>query len=201
MHVLLIRKTPDSHNNIFGRTLNPLNTKLTAGGSSGGEGALIALRGSILGVGTDLAGRLLYLRKASVANKAAGSIRTPSLCCGVYGFKPSSGRIPWGGQTGPGLKGITGITGMLPSAGPMATSLNDLELFMSSVVYTKPWLDDSDTHPVPWLKEDWSSKGNVLTIGVLAEDPIFPLHPPIRRASECFVLCLSPKKFLVSSRQ
>lgn len=39
----------DSHNNIFGRTLNPANRLLTAGGSSGGEGALIAMRGSILG--------------------------------------------------------------------------------------------------------------------------------------------------------
>ncbi|KAI4596870.1 hypothetical protein KJ359_005215 [Pestalotiopsis sp. 9143b] len=41
--------TGDTHNNIFGRTLNPRNTLLTAGGSTGGEGALIALRGSILG--------------------------------------------------------------------------------------------------------------------------------------------------------
>ena len=40
----------DSHNNVFGRTLNPANRQLTAGGSSGGEGALIAMRGSILGI-------------------------------------------------------------------------------------------------------------------------------------------------------
>lgn len=49
-------KTADSHNNVFGRTLNPWNTSLTAGGSTGGEGALIAFRGSPLGVGTDVAG-------------------------------------------------------------------------------------------------------------------------------------------------
>lgn len=42
----------DSHNNVFGRTLNPANTLLTAGGSSGGEGALLAMKGSPLGVGT-----------------------------------------------------------------------------------------------------------------------------------------------------
>ncbi|KUI63179.1 Acetamidase [Cytospora mali] len=46
--------TADSHNNIFGRTLNPWNTSLTAGGSTGGEGALIAFRGSPLGIGTDV---------------------------------------------------------------------------------------------------------------------------------------------------
>lgn len=50
-------QTTDSHNNVFGRTLNPLNTSLTAGGSSGGEGALVAMRGSPLGVGTDVGGR------------------------------------------------------------------------------------------------------------------------------------------------
>ena len=41
---------------MFGRTLNPWNTTLGPGGSSGGEGALVALRGSPLGVGTDVAG-------------------------------------------------------------------------------------------------------------------------------------------------
>ncbi|MCJ1410567.1 hypothetical protein MMC19_004653 [Ptychographa xylographoides] len=43
-------------NNIIGRTLNPVNQILSCGGSSGGEGALQALRGSTLGVGTDIAG-------------------------------------------------------------------------------------------------------------------------------------------------
>ena len=41
-------------NNIIGRTVNPRNKHLSCGGSSGGEGALLALRGSILGVGTDI---------------------------------------------------------------------------------------------------------------------------------------------------
>lgn len=66
----------DSHNNIFGRVLNPLNTALTAGGSSGGEGALLGSHGSPLGVGTDV----------------GGSIRVPAMCNGLYGVKPSHGR-------------------------------------------------------------------------------------------------------------
>lgn len=48
----------DSHNNVFGRVLNPLNLNMTAGGSSGGEGVLVAMRGSILGVGTDVGGSI-----------------------------------------------------------------------------------------------------------------------------------------------
>lgn len=43
----------ETNSNVFGPTLNPCNLRLTAGGSSGGEGALVALKGSIIGVGTD----------------------------------------------------------------------------------------------------------------------------------------------------
>ena len=50
----------ESVNNTFGRTVNPLNRKLTSGGSSGGESALIAFGASLLGVGTDIG---MYLRK------------------------------------------------------------------------------------------------------------------------------------------
>jgi Asp-tRNA(Asn)/Glu-tRNA(Gln) amidotransferase A subunit family amidase len=81
--------TAESHNNVFGRTLNPYHLNLTAGGSSGGEGALVAMRGSLLGVGTDI----------------AGSVRIPSICCGTVGFKPSVDRIPYGGQTSAGRAG------------------------------------------------------------------------------------------------
>jgi amidase len=38
----------------FGRTLNPFNLKLSAGGSTGGEAALLAMKGSVLGIGTDI---------------------------------------------------------------------------------------------------------------------------------------------------
>lgn len=47
---------PETYNLIFGRTVNPSNRTLTSGGSSGGEGALIQLKGSPLGVGSDIGG-------------------------------------------------------------------------------------------------------------------------------------------------
>ncbi|KAN0108812.1 amidase [Hyaloscypha variabilis] len=159
--------TADSENIIFGRTLNPKNLGLTAGGSSGGEGALIAFRGSILGVGTDI----------------AGSIRIPSSCCGVYGFKPTTNRIPYGGQTSPALSGMPGI---VPSAGPLATNIGDLELFVKSIIDAKPWVRDSSVDAVPWFElpppavPSYTTK--FLTIGVLEEDPELPLHPPVKRA-------------------
>lgn len=49
--------TCETVNNIIGRTTNPRNKEWSCGGSSGGEGAIIGLRGGIIGVGTDI-GRL-----------------------------------------------------------------------------------------------------------------------------------------------
>lgn len=46
----------ETYNHVFGRTTNPYNRYMTPGGSSGGEGALLAMRGSPLGVGTDIGG-------------------------------------------------------------------------------------------------------------------------------------------------
>uniref|UniRef100_A0A7M4FL82 Fatty-acid amide hydrolase 1 n=1 Tax=Crocodylus porosus TaxID=8502 RepID=A0A7M4FL82_CROPO len=63
----------DCSNAIFGQTLNPWDHRKSPGGSSGGEGALIAAGGSILGFGSDL----------------GGSIRLPSSFCGLCGLKPT----------------------------------------------------------------------------------------------------------------
>lgn len=46
----------DTVNNLYGRTCSPFNRELCVGGSSGGEGGLIAMRGSPLGIGSDLGG-------------------------------------------------------------------------------------------------------------------------------------------------
>ncbi|KAK8258119.1 fatty-acid amide hydrolase [Phyllosticta capitalensis] len=161
--------TGDSDNNIFGRTLNPHKTFLTAGGSSGGEGALVALRGSPLGIGTDI----------------AGSIRIPSLANGTYGFKPTTDRIPYGGQAHPGLPGLP--NGIIPSAGPLANSLADLRLLMKAVIDAEPWTYDGSASTVPWLgglrgDSEAELAKRPLTIGLLPEDPAAPLHPPVKRA-------------------
>lgn len=154
--------TAESHNNIFGRCLNPHNTMLNAGGSSGGEGALVAFRGSPVGVGTDV----------------AGSVRIPSLCCGTYGFKPTSNRVPYGGQAIPGLPGFKPI---VASAGPLANDFEALELFTKAVIDSTPALLDSTAIDVPWRKLDQPKKSG-LRFGLLPEDPSYPLHPPIKRA-------------------
>ncbi|KAK7932252.1 hypothetical protein PG985_002964 [Apiospora marii] len=157
--------TADSENNIFGRTLNPHNTKLNAGGSTGGEGALLAFRGSPLGVGTDI----------------AGSIRIPSVCCGIYGFKPTADRVPFGGQNAcPFPRNF--LPGITPAAGPMANTLADLRLFMDIVFGQNPWKYDGTAIDIPWRSLDQKTAGSdKLVIGIAPEDEEFQLHPPVKR--------------------
>ncbi|KAK8131123.1 hypothetical protein PG984_007561 [Apiospora sp. TS-2023a] len=159
--------TADSENNIFGRTLNPHNTKLNAGGSTGGEGALLAFRGSPLGVGTDI----------------AGSIRIPSVCCGIYGFKPTADRVPFGGQNSCPFP-RNHLPGIVPAAGPMANTLADLRLFMDIVYGQNSWKYDGTAVDIPWRSLDQKATGNgsgKLVIGIAPEDEEFQLHPPVKR--------------------
>lgn len=153
----------DSHNNIFGRTLNPLNTALTAGGSSGGEGALLGLRGSILGVGTDV----------------GGSIRVPAMCQGLFGVKPSCGRVPYAGQEDGGNPGVAKLS-LSASAGPMAHSARDVELFFKAVSGQRPWQADPDVVPGSWDALSSVSERK-LRIGVVRRDGVMEPHPPISR--------------------
>ncbi|CEJ60247.1 hypothetical protein PMG11_08828 [Penicillium brasilianum] len=151
--------TADSDNNVFGRTLNPWNTSLGPGGSSGGEGALIALRGSPLGVGTDI----------------GGSVRIPALCCGTYGFRPSAARIPNGGMRACTTSGMKFI---LSCAGPLSLDLDGIETFFKTIFGTRPALYDSTILDIPWRQV---SAKPILRIGIVPESPSFPLHPPVRR--------------------
>ncbi|KAJ9597825.1 hypothetical protein L9F63_011320 [Diploptera punctata] len=72
----------ESHNTVYGRTNNPYNTNHIVGGSSGGEGCLLAAAGSPLGIGSDI----------------GGSIRMPCFFNGIFGHKPSKGIVSNFGQ-------------------------------------------------------------------------------------------------------
>ncbi|KAL4949693.1 amidase signature domain-containing protein [Aspergillus filifer] len=160
-HLPQTMMTADSHTNVFGRTRNPYGRFLTAGGSCGGEGALIAMRGSILGAGTDV----------------GGSLRIPSLCCGTAGFKPSVGRTPFAGQTPPGRLGLAG--GIAVSTGPLCTSVRDADLFFKTVVSSHPENLDDNSYGFPYLEPP--KLQSPLTVGILPEDPTLPLHPCMQR--------------------
>jgi amidase len=154
--------TADSHNNVQGRTLNPYNLSFTAGGSTGGEGALIAMRGSVLGMATDI----------------AGSCRIPALCCGLKSFKPSAGRVPFGGGVPPGRLGSP--SAILAVIGPIGWSIRDSSLVMRTICNGNAWALDEGVLNVPWRQVDPVTRP--LRIGLVRGHPKRPLHPPIARA-------------------
>ncbi|KAI5253963.1 amidase [Aureobasidium subglaciale] len=162
----------DSHNNVFGRVLNPANLKLTAGGSSGGEGALIAMRGSVLGVGTDV----------------GGSIRIPAMANGLVGVKPSHGRIPYAGQENGSIPG-TETLGIRSVAGPIAHDIRDCELFFRAVGDLEPWTFDPECVAQTWDQQvvrsalrtpSLSDHMRRLRVGIVRTDGITTPLPPIQ---------------------
>lgn len=155
--------TADSDNNVFGRTLNPNNTSLTAGGSTGGEGALIALRGSILGVGTDI----------------GGSIRIPSMCCGIYGMKPTSTVFPYSGQASPGAPGSAAFAA---SAGPMGTSMRACRLLLENVLKAEPWKYDFGCDKLLWAGSNQEVDGSKLRAGYIEDDGNYTVWSPMAKA-------------------
>lgn len=72
----------ETSNKIYGRTNNPYDRTRIAGGSSGGEGAIVGAGGSPFGLGSDI----------------GGSIRMPAFFNGVFGHKPTGGLVPGTGQ-------------------------------------------------------------------------------------------------------
>uniref|UniRef100_A0A8B9PPG8 Fatty-acid amide hydrolase 1 n=1 Tax=Apteryx owenii TaxID=8824 RepID=A0A8B9PPG8_APTOW len=145
----------DCSNLIFGQTLNPLNHKKSPGGSSGGEGALIAGGGSILGIGSDV----------------AGSIRLPSSFCGLCGLKPTGDRISDGIS-------VLAVTGML---GPMARDVESLALCMKALLCKEMFRLDPTVPPIPFNEEVYSSS-KPLRIGYYEGDGYFQPSPSMRRA-------------------
>lgn len=182
-------------NNIFGYTWNPNNRHLSSGGSSGGEGALIALRGSPAGFGTDI----------------GGSVRIPAAFNGIYGIRPSAGRIPYEGA----CNSMDGQSSIMSVIGPMATSSRSLKLLFQSVLGTSPWLHDPLAVELPWRDAveqevlSWTKGQGQLAFGIMRDDGVVRPQPPLARAFDIVEGTLkrlghkvfSPLGFLLSELQ
>lgn len=150
----------DSYNHVFGQSVNSLSRALISGGSSGGEGALIGARASVLGIGTDI----------------GGSIRIPAALQGLYALSPSVGRIPYR-ESARDQKYI-----VRPVAGPMSNSLSNIEMFMEAYSSINPWTIDPAIQPIPWRWEVAEHTKQKLKIGYIVDDGVVAPHPPIQRA-------------------
>ncbi|WP_234988713.1 amidase [Tropicibacter naphthalenivorans] len=104
----------NTFNPIFGATRNPWDTRLNAGGSSGGAAAGLAAGEVWLSQGSDL----------------GGSLRTPASFCGIVGLRPSPG-VAGGGH--PVLN-----MGTMPVDGPMARDVADCALFLDAMAGFDP---------------------------------------------------------------
>ena len=153
----------ENTNPIFGQTLNPRDLSRGPGGSSGGECALVAGGGSILGIGSDI----------------GGSIRLPAACCGVYGMKLTGGRTS--------LRGMQFASeGQLcvPVAnGPLARDADSLILCCKALLSPQMFSLDSYTPPVPYRETMFAdTMGKRLKIGFYIDDGMHTPVPPNVRA-------------------
>lgn len=150
--------------NVWGETTGAYHKETSPGGSSGGEGVLLALRASPLGVGTDI----------------GGSIRIPSAFNGLYGLKATYGRFPtWSTKSG-----IPGQDYIYSNNGPMARSISSIKLYCSAVLSSTmaPWNLDPKCLAIPWKEEVIQPKGRKLRFGIIVDnDGEVTVHPPISR--------------------
>lgn len=141
----------ETDNKLYGRTNNPWDYSLTAGGSSGGEAALIAAGGAAVGIGSDI----------------GGSIRFPAHFNGVIGFKSGMKQVDDQGAyppfSHPLQERMLGI-------GAMAKSMRDVRLINEILANTFPakrnLADFTATLPFDQLEYPISSQSKTLLANV-----------------------------------
>lgn len=101
-----------------------------------------------LGIGTDI----------------GGSIRAPAAFNGAYGFRPTAMRNPYDGVilAGEGQESIRCVIGPLA-----ASSVDDLDLFMSSVIDQEPWDIETSLVAMPWKR---INPNKDFTVGIMWDD-------------------------------
>ncbi|KAH6649192.1 amidase [Truncatella angustata] len=158
--------------NLHGPGLNPYNRLLSPGGSSGGEGSLLASRGSVIGVGAD----------------QGGSLRVPAAFNNLFGLKPSHGRVS-SKRVAASLAGKPVIPAVV---GPMSTKIENLIHFTRAIIETEAWQLDPTVINLPWrpsvieqVRAQASAGG--LCFAVLSNDGLVRPHPPVARGVQLTV--------------
>jgi aspartyl-tRNA(Asn)/glutamyl-tRNA(Gln) amidotransferase subunit A len=159
-----------NENSAFGPVKNPVDTERVPGGSSGGSAAAVAAGLCDVALGTD----------------TGGSIRQPASFCGVYGLKPTYGRVS--------RYGLTAFASSFDSIGPFSKNVYDLALVLS-IMAGKDEMDSTSSElSVPNYTEKLSSY-NKFKIGIPKEFFAEGLNPEIRSAIEDQILRLAKDGF------
>ena len=133
--------TPVTEPKLYGATINPCAPDRITGGSSGGAVAAVA------------AG----LVPVAHATDGGGSIRQPASCCGVFGLKPSRGRVSFGPGLGEGWNGLSTQHVVSRSVRDSAAALDAIDGFVNGDPYAAP------AKKRPYLEEK-NQKGRPLRI-------------------------------------
>lgn len=112
-----------------------------------------------------------------------GSIRIPAGFNGLYGIRPSSGRLPYEGMA----NSMDGQNSILSVVGPLAHSARSLRLVIKGLLSQQPWLHDPLVHEIPWREDQEKQMLDLLNtsklaFGIYKNDGIVTPHPPVQRA-------------------
>lgn len=155
---------------LYGKTRNPWNLERTSGGSSGGSSAAVS-------------SRMLPMAHAS---DGGGSIRIPASCCGLFGLKPTRGRVPLGPTQFEGWNGFS-------AHHAITISVRDSAALLDATVGAEPGSPFFSPAPArPFLKEVGADPGK-LRIALIPGTPLnTPLDPECKTAAlEAAKLCES----------
>ncbi len=155
-----------THNEVHGTTNNPHDLSRTAGGSSGGSAAALAMGFTPIELGSDI----------------GGSIRVPAHYSGVAGHKPSYGIVPAHGQI-PGMPG-TLTQADLAVCGPMARDVDDLELELDVLAGPDRWMSPGWRLELPAARRRDLAE---LRLAAWLDDEHCPVDAPTGRALEGLV--------------
>jgi fatty acid amide hydrolase len=153
----------ETHNPLYGRTNNPYDLDRAPGGSSGGEGALLAARGTPLGIGSDI----------------GGSLRVPAHYCGITTIKATSHRLPWGDNPPEFDEWQEAI---VPQVGPMARTVADVALAFRVLAAPDNTLPPEPFVPPLPVADPAAVTVSNLVVGVCEDDGGMRPSPAVRRA-------------------
>ncbi len=151
-----------NENSAFGRVLNAANNEHVSGGSSGG--AAVAVQADLC--------------LATLGSDTGGSVRQPAAFCGVYGLKPTYGRVS--------RYGLIAYASSFDQIGPLTSSISDMQTIMEVIAGIDPHDATTSAKPVPQFKQTTTKTGAKIAVmkeGLYHEG----VDPEVKKAVEATI--------------